>query len=131
MLNAGIFGLTSFPIFSVASAHANDFATSEERVELSAALMFYFAIGAIAAPLFASNLIEWYGPGALFTMIAVGHAVLIIFGLSRMRVRSSGGNRTRYVYAPRTSFTIGKLMGRQRERQNEDPDAEGTAPEQK
>ena len=122
MLNAGFFGLVSFPIFSVASAHANDFATSEERVELSAALMFFYAIGAIAAPLFASNLIDWFGPSALFYMLAAGHALLIVFGLSRMRVRDSGGNRTRYVYAPRTSFTIGRLMGRQREKR--DPETE-------
>lgn len=120
MLNAGLFGFTAFPIFSVSSAHANDFATSEERVELSAALMFFFALGAIAAPLVASKLISWYGPSALFIMIAAGHAVLIVFGLSRMRVRSSGGNKTRYVYAPRTSFTIGRLMGRQREKNDEE-----------
>lgn len=121
MLNAGFFGLVSFPIFSVSSAHANDYATSEERVELSAALMFFYALGAIAAPLFASNLIDWFGPGALFLMIAAGHALLIVFGLSRMRVRDSGGNRTRYVYAPRTSFTIGRLMGRQREKRPAEP----------
>lgn len=120
MLNAGIFGLTAFPIYSVASAHANDFATSEERIELSAALMFFFAIGAIAAPLVASNLINWYGPPALFAMIAIGHVVLIVFGLSRMRVRDSGGNRTRYIYAPRTSFTIGRLTGRQREKHEDE-----------
>lgn len=118
MMNAGLFGLTAFPIYSVASAHANDFATSEERVELAAALMFFYALGAIAAPLVASSLIDWFGPAALFILIAAGHAVLIVFGLSRMRVRDSGGNRTRYVYAPRTSFTIGRLMGRQREKRN-------------
>ena len=120
MLNAGLFGLTAFPIYSVAAAHANDFASSEERVELSAALMFFYALGAIAAPLVASKLIAWYGPSALFLMIAAGHAVLIVFGLSRMQVRSSGGNITRYVYAPRTSFTIGRLIGRQREKNGED-----------
>ena len=124
MLNAGIFGLTAFPIYSVAAAHANDFATSEERVELSAALMFFYALGAIAAPLFASNLIDWYGPSALFLMIAVGHIILIVYGLSRMRVRDSGGNRTRYIYAPRTSFTIGRLTGRQREKRNGGADSD-------
>ena len=50
-LTAGLFGLTTFPIYSVAAAHAHDFASSEERVELSAALMFWFAAGAIFAPL--------------------------------------------------------------------------------
>ena len=116
MLAAGFFGLTTSPIYSAAAAHAHDFADSSERVELSAALMFYFALGAIAAPFTASALIDAFGPPALFAMIAVGHAGLIIFGLARMRARATPETRTRYVYAPRTSFLIGRLTGRTRER---------------
>jgi len=116
MLTAALFGLTSFPIFSVAAAHAHDFADASERVELSAALMFYYALGAIAAPFTASALIDAYGPSALFVMIAVGHGALIIFGLARMRRRSTPSKRTRYIYAPRTSFLIGRLTGRSRDR---------------
>lgn len=115
MLTAGLFGLTTFPIYSVASAHAHDFASTEERVELSAALMFFYAVGAIAAPLLASNLMEAFGPPAMFVMIAVGHAVLVVFGLARMRVRPTVEKKTPYVYAPRTSFTIGRLMKRIRD----------------
>lgn len=115
MLTAFFFGLTSFPIYSVAAAHANDFADSAQRVELSAALMFFFALGAIAAPLVASKLIDAYGPAAMFWMIAVAHAALITFGLGRMLVRPVPGKRTRYVWAPRTSFTIGRLTKGDRE----------------
>jgi MFS family permease len=115
MLAAAFFGFTTFPIFSVSAAHANDFATSEQRVELSAALMFWYALGAIASPYVSSSLIEGYGPGALFAFVAVGHAALILFGLSRMRSRPSPEDRTNYVYAPRTSFTVGRLLRRQRE----------------
>jgi MFS family permease len=115
MLTAFLFGLTTFPIYSVAAAHAHDFASSEERVELSAALMFWFAIGAIFAPYLASVLIENYGPPALFLMVSVGHAALVIFGLSRMRARPTRTARTRYVYAPRTSFLIGRLTKRGRD----------------
>ena len=115
MVSATFFGLTTVPIFSVSAAHANDFADTDERVELSAALMFFYAVGAIAAPLLASSLIELFGPGALFTFVAFGHFGLIIFGLLRMRVRSAPEERTRYVYAPRTSFTIGKMLKRARE----------------
>ncbi|MFK7870865.1 MAG: MFS transporter [Roseobacter sp.] len=114
MLTAGLFGLTTFPIYSVAAAHAHDFATDEERIELSAALMFFFALGAIAAPYVASLLIELYGPAALFVLIAAGHAILVVFGLSRMRVRPTPDDRTRYTYAPRTTFVIGRLTGRSR-----------------
>ena len=117
MLSAAIFGLTTFPIYSVAAAHAHDFATADERVELSAALMFWYAVGAIAAPLVSSNLIAHFGPPALFVLIAIGHAGLIVFGLLRMRTRPSQA-RTAYIYAPRTSFVIGRLLGRFRDREN-------------
>lgn len=116
MLTAGLFGLTTFPIYSVAAAHAHDFASSDERVELSAALMFFFALGAIAAPLLASQLIQYFGPPAMFVMIAAGHAILVVFGLVRMRARPTMEEKTPYVYAPRTSFTIGRLMKRSRDR---------------
>ena len=114
LLTAGLFGLTTFPSYSIAAAHAHDFASDDERVELSAALMFYYALGAIAAPYAASLLIEGFGAKALFVMIAAGHVLLVIFGLSRMRARPTPADRTRYTYAPRTSFTIGRLTRRSR-----------------
>ena len=116
MGSAFLFGLTTFPIYSVAAAHAHDFADSSERVELSAALMFVFALGAIGAPYLSSQLIGWYGPPAMFIMIAIAHVFLVIFGLARMRARPSPKSRTAYVYAPRTSFLIGRLLGKQRDR---------------
>ncbi len=115
MFAAVLFGFTTFPIFSVAAAHAHDFATSKERVELSAALMFFYAIGAIASPLVASGLIDAFGPEALFILISVGHGLLIVFGLSRMTVRKTLKERTPYAYTPRTSFTIGRLLRRHRD----------------
>ncbi len=115
LLAAAFFGFTTFPIYSVAAAHAHDFATSEERVELSAALMFLFALGAIASPLLASTLIDAFGPAALFYLVAAGHALLIIFGLTRLRARPTSSSRTPYVYAPRTSFLIGRLLRRHRD----------------
>ncbi len=118
LILAALFGFTTFPIYSVATAHAHDFASSEERVELSAALLFFFALGAIAAPFIASQLISSFGPAALFILIALGHVALVVFGLNRMRVRPTATEKTRYVYAPRTTFTIGRLLGSSRERSN-------------
>lgn len=116
LLAAAFFGLTTFPIYSVAAAHAHDFAETHERIELSAALMFLFALGAIASPLLAARLIDWFGPAALFTLIASGHLVLVAVGLLRMRARPTAEARTPYVYAPRTSFLIGRLTKGSRER---------------
>ena len=112
---SGIFGAATFPIYSVAAAHAHDFASDDERVELSAALMFLYAVGAIAAPWGVSTLIGRYGPESMFLLVAVAHVILILFSLIRMRQRAAVA-RTRYVYAPRTSFLIGRLLGKSRER---------------
>ena len=49
-------------------------------------------------------------------MIAAAHGVLVVFGLARMRARPTRTDRTPYVYAPRTTFLIGRLLGRTRDR---------------
>ena len=115
LVAASVFGFATFPIYSVAAAHAHDFATDEQRVELSAALMFFYAVGAIAAPYGVSILIDQFGPEAMFAFVSLVHVILIIFSLLRMRVRASE-SRTNYVYAPRTSFLIGRLLGKSREK---------------
>jgi MFS family permease len=114
MITAFLFGFTSFPIYSVAAAHAHDFADDSERVELSAALMFFYALGAIAAPYGASVLINAFGPSALFVLIASAHALLVIFGLTRMLARPTPSDKTDYIYTPRTSFIVGRLNRRKR-----------------
>ncbi|MFC7703074.1 MFS transporter [Plastorhodobacter daqingensis] len=111
-LAAGFFGFTTFPIYSVSAAHAHDFAETAERVELSAALMFLYAVGAIASPLAASVLIGGFGPAGMFVFLALAHLGLVFFGLARRQVRPAPSGRTGYVYMPRTSFLIGRLLGR-------------------
>lgn len=113
-LSAGLFGFVTFPIYSVSVAHAHDYASHEERVELSAALVFLYAVGAIISPYAVSGLIEALGSAAMFWFVSLAHIGLIVFGLARMRVRPAD-TRTSYVYSPRTSFTIGRLMRRGRE----------------
>ncbi len=115
MFAAALFGFTTFPIYSLSAAHAHDFATSSQRIELSAALIFFFALGAIASPYLVAELVEFFGPSAQFVLVALGHVGLIAFGLTRMRARPTREERTQYVYAPRTSFLIGRLMAHLRE----------------
>ena len=114
MLVAGLFGFTTFPIYSVAAAHAHDFATSDTRVELSAALMFLFAVGAIASPVVSSQLLAAFGPASLFLLIAVSHILLAVVGIIRMRARPTVEEKTAYIYAPSTTFTIGRILSRKR-----------------
>lgn len=113
-LGAILFGLATFPIFSVSTAHGNDFASREQMVELNAAYIFIYAMGAIASPLIASSLIEANGPAALFLYVAAAHVVLIAFSLARMFTRPTAEVRTSYAYTPRTTFLIGRLLRHQR-----------------
>ncbi len=115
-LAAGFFGFATFPIYSVSTAHAHDFAEPLERVELSAALMFLYGVGAIASPVIASVLIARFGPSGMFAFIGAAHVMLVAFGLYRMSRRPSPEARTGYVYEPRTSYLIGRLLGRNDDR---------------
>lgn len=107
-----LFGMVTFPIFSVSTAHTNDFTDPASAVEVNASLMFIYGIGAIFSPLITSNLIDRFGPSAFFGFIALAHLVLVAFSIIRMRARPTSEKRTRYTYMPRTSFTIGKLLGK-------------------
>ncbi|MEO0664747.1 MAG: MFS transporter [Pseudomonadota bacterium] len=113
---SALFGFLTVPIFSISAAHAHDFTSDDERAELSAALLFYFAVGAIVSPVAVSALIDAYGPASFFGFIAAGHAALVLYGLVRMRRRPSATDRTSYIYAPRTSFLVGRLLGRERKK---------------
>lgn len=108
------FGAATMPIYSVATAHGHDFADDSERVELSAAFMFLYAVGAIASPLVAAQLIESYGASAMFLFIGATHAALVVFSLLRMQARPAPVQRTPYVVVPRTSFIVGRLFRRGR-----------------
>lgn len=111
-LAAGAFGFATMPVYSISAAHAHDFADPTERVELSAALLFLYAVGAMASPLLAAVLLEDFGAPGMFGYIAAANLALVVFGLVRMRIRPAPSTRTRYTYIPRTSYLIGRLLGR-------------------
>ena len=110
-----LFGFITVPIYSIATAHAHDFAASDERVELSAALLFYFAIGAIASPIIAALLIQEFGASSFFVFIASAHFLLAVIGGLRMLLGDVALSKTAYIYSPRTSFLVGRLTKRLRD----------------
>ena len=118
-----LFGFLITPIYSISAAHAHDFASQDERAELSAALLFYYAVGAILSPVIVSRLIDVAGPVSFFFFIAAGHLALVIYGLFRRLVRPAE-RRTNYVYAPRTSFLIGRLTGSERDKAGPRPEGD-------
>ena len=103
-----LFGFITVPIYSVATAHAHDFAESDKCVELSAALQFYLALGAIASPIMAALLVQKFDTGLFFVFIGCAHLLLAVIGGLRMLLGNIALSKTPYIYSLRTSFWSGE-----------------------
>ncbi len=104
------FGMTTFPIFSISSAYANDLANDDFYVDLAASLIFIFAIGAIIGPYLAAALMEIYRPNSMFLMLTLAHLLLITFGMFRIKEWKTPIRRTSYFYIPRTTFVYARFL---------------------
>lgn len=84
---AALYGGTSFTIYSLAVAHANDHASSSGIVALSASLLLAYAIGATAGPLIVGWLVDRTSPSAVYGFIAVVYIAVGAFAIWRMTRR--------------------------------------------
>lgn len=109
---SALFGASSITVYSVAAAHANDFCPDDFVVELNAALILFYSVGAIVSPLAASALIGVAGADGLWLFIAAAHLVLIGFSVYRMSVRGTMPHSP-YRYLPRTSMVLARLWNRE------------------
>jgi MFS family permease len=73
------FGISTFPIYSLSAAHANDFAEPDDVLDLSASLIFFYALGAIISPIIAGYIIGRFGTSYLFIYISFAHIFLMSF----------------------------------------------------
>lgn len=106
---AFFFGMTIYPIYSIAAAYANDLAPPDFVVELNAALVFLFSLGAIVSPFVAAMLVSAFGSSALFLYVGAAHLALIPITLYRMTRRRTVERTAPYTYLPRTSLVLARL----------------------
>lgn len=106
---AFLFGMTTFPIYSICAAHASDFVHSDEMISLSSSLIFFYASGAIVSPLIAGWIIARFGAPMMFSMISLAHLTLMLFTIYRNFVRPAAAQRA-YAYVPRTSMFIASIL---------------------
>ena len=115
-----LFGFVTFPIFSVAAAHANDFADQGKYVDIAASLIFIYGLGSIISPLLTSGMIDLFGPASLFVFLSIVHIFLSVIGGIRMMARPSVTDKTPYMYLPRTSLIFGKFLNPSKRNENQD-----------
>ena len=84
---AALWGAMSFPIYSIAVAHANDRADVGDFVMVSAGLLLMYGIGAIIGPFIASTMMTFGGPGYLFLFTGMVHFLLAIYVVTRLFIR--------------------------------------------
>lgn len=86
---AGIFAFGAFamPLYSLCSAHANDHAAPGQHALVSAGTLFFWSLGAVIGPLFASFMLDLFGPRALFVYMVVVLFGFMAYTLSRMMIR--------------------------------------------
>ena len=110
----------TFPIFSVAAAHANDFAEQDKYVDIAASLIFIYGLGSILSPSLASGMIDLFGPASLFVFLSLVHICLSVIGGIRMMARPSVTEKTPYMYLPRTSLIFGRFLNPSKKNENQD-----------
>ncbi|MGV8939325.1 MAG: MFS transporter [Allorhizobium sp.] len=90
-----VFGAFAMPLYSLCSAHANDHAEPGQHALVSAGTLFFWSIGAVIGPLFASVMLDHFGPRALFFYMASVLFVFMLYTLQRMIVREGVPTRER------------------------------------
>jgi len=82
-------GAVAFPLYSIAVAHANDYAEPTDYVMVSSGLLLMYGSGAILGPFLASAVMSVSGASGLYAMTGVVHLLLAIYVLLRMFRRES------------------------------------------
>ncbi|MCF3642307.1 MFS transporter [Rhizobium sp. TRM95111] len=114
-----VFGAFAMPLYSLCSAHANDHAGEGEHALVSAGTLFFWSMGAIIGPLFASVMLDIFGPQALFAYTAVVLVAFMAYTALRMTARGpvpAAARGSRFRALLRTSFFFNKLAGTEKDR---------------
>jgi MFS family permease len=106
------YGAFAMTIYSLSVAHANDHADKDSYVVLSAALLLFYACGAIVGPFVASLLADTFGPRAFFLFIASSYGVFVVFTLVRLQMRGPAPTTGRFAAVFRTSPFMLRLSRR-------------------
>jgi MFS family permease len=119
---AALYGGLSFTVYSISAAHTNDFSDPARRVETASALLVAYGLGASLGPLIASAVMGGVGPRGLFIYSATVNALLVLFGIYRMRRRATKavGERTEIINLPGGQFTAGRLYASMRNQMDRD-----------
>jgi MFS family permease len=83
----GLYGLSAYPIYAIAVAHANDFARPGEFGRVAGGMLLVLGSGLAIGPAIAALVMGLYQPVGLFIVTATFHGALAVTAFLRMKVR--------------------------------------------
>lgn len=95
-----IAGGIAYPLYSLASAHLNDYLDSGRVVAAGARMILVNAMGAVAGPVLGAVAIEAFGPSALFVVLGISYFVVAAYAAHRIRKRAPAPEEERATYLP-------------------------------
>jgi len=97
-----LFGAAAFSLYGFCVAHANDYGSADEFVEISAGLLLVFGAGAVPGPLVASAMMDALGFAFLFLFTSIVHGAMALLTFWRMKRREAVAPEDRENYVPMT-----------------------------
>jgi MFS family permease len=82
-----VFGAAIYPMYALAVAHANDFA-SDDFVKIAGGLLLLLGFGTMLGPILAAQAMTHLMPEGLFAFAAIVHLLLALYTLYRMSQRA-------------------------------------------
>ncbi|HEX2180243.1 MAG TPA: MFS transporter [Actinomycetota bacterium] len=93
-------GGIAYPLYSLASAHLNDYLDSGRVVAAGARMILVNAMGAVAGPVVGAVAIQALGPSALFVVLGISYLGVSLFAGQRIRLRAPAAEDERSSYLP-------------------------------
>ncbi len=82
-----LFGAVSFPMYSLALAHANDYLDKDQMLGASSKLVLIYGAGAIIGPFLVGNVMQGYGAHGFMAFMIGVYGLLALFAFYRMMRR--------------------------------------------
>jgi MFS family permease len=92
------YGAMAYALYSVAVAHANDFAGPADFVKVSGGLLLLYGIGTIVGPILGAEAMELAGPEGLFIITTLAQASISVYALVRIVQRAAIADNLKSVF---------------------------------
>ncbi len=89
LVAAFLIGSTTSPLYSLLTAHANDYLDFEDMASASGGLIFLNGLGAITGPLIIGSAMDFFGPEGYFFFLGVLITAIALYGVYRSTKRAA------------------------------------------